>query len=1233
MATTEELNVKISAKFDELQNGLNKAEKEINDLGKTTTEAFNKIDGAVKNTEEDLLSAVDAMIAGLGNTGKAAEQTRSHFKTMATETDAALNNIAESLSQVASSLDQLKGKTKDVADTNKKAMNDQKEQASLMASVLDSWVMKMVVIAGAWKAIDFFGNQIQAGIKFNSTLEESQLGIASLITAQANLKDATGKTLQGQEALFAAQGMAVDQMNQLRIAGLQTSATTQQLAQAFQQAVGAGLQAGLSLDQIRQLTIQITQAAGALGVPMYQLNQEVVSIVNGTIDMNSRVAKSLGISNELVKTWKDQGILAAELSKRFEAFSIAGEETAKQWDAVKSNLEEARDTVSGMATAGLMEELKKGMQDVIAAIIETDGKTVKLNADMETFAKAVGQALTAAGAVAADAMRRVVQLMKEFGAWTERHREGLTILSQLWSGIVGIVKEFVSVISSVISGVTGFIASSETLTAAWRAVALIFADIADRIHYIVENTKGLASFAAVMTGYGPEMTHEHREAVLAQEKTTGRNPYATQMSAAEEKYNLPAGMLSAVARQESGFNPNARSPVGAQGLMQFMPGTAKQYGLSNPFDPGSSIDASARLFRDLLQQFKGDIPKALAGYNAGPGAVNRATIGGVFHPEKLPAETQGYIKAIMPNIPGAGTGAGATASTAAGGLTMTPKTSTAPDTGLIEAKTRAEIQQIQLVTDAEQREVAERTAIVESYFQNGKISAGKYQDEIAGLDKEATAIAVSGIEKQINVYQKKLAAEKQGSKEYLGIQSQIATLENQAAQIKSTGSIKQIKDQAAAEQNKRAEAEQSRKTEIQTIQDEAAADQRAIQTRRAQIEAYYQAGQINAQTYYAAVADMDRAQSAIEIAALNKQIELIKRKQATETAGSREYLQTQAELVAVTNKIAAAQDHAAVVAIKANQQATAAAIRSAHEQLTAYQHMIQENLSEQQQANSIMYEMGELTYSAMLDNQRNFQRSKHANEMIALRQTMANFNQESQEYKKLKAQEEAAERVHIARMKAIDAAEFQQKKQGYQNFFQVITGGFANTIQGMLQGTTSFKDGMLNMLDNVVSFFLQSCATMLAEWAATQLAQMVLHKETTKSTVMDDASKAAAATYASVSEIPYVGWLLAPAAAAVAFAGTMAFAEKGFDIPAGVNPITQLHQREMVLPAKHADVIRNLANNPGSGGSTSNSMNAPVTVNISAVDAQSVKKLFQQHGSTLVDVMGKEHRKFNRVPA
>ena len=70
---------------------------------------------------------------------------------------------------------------------------------------------------------------------------------------------------------------------------------------------------------------------------------------------------------------------------------------------------------------------------------------------------------------------------------------------------------------------------------------------------------------------------------------------------------------------ESNFNPFAVSPAGAQGIAQFMPGTAAAYGLDDPFDAPAAIDAQAHLMSDLLRQF-GSVPLALAAYNAGPGA-------------------------------------------------------------------------------------------------------------------------------------------------------------------------------------------------------------------------------------------------------------------------------------------------------------------------------------------------------------------------------------------------------------------------------------------------------------------------------------------------------------------------------------------------------------------------------------------------------------------------------------
>ncbi len=112
------------------------------------------------------------------------------------------------------------------------------------------------------------------------------------------------------------------------------------------------------------------------------------------------------------------------------------------------------------------------------------------------------------------------------------------------------------------------------------------------------------------------------------------------------KWNVSATLLAAQIMAESGFSPNAVSPAGAQGIAQFMPGTAASYGLNNPFDPEAAIDAQAHLMSDLLRQFK-SIPLALAAYNAGPGAVAACHC--------IPyAETRAYVTRILALLNGAG---------------------------------------------------------------------------------------------------------------------------------------------------------------------------------------------------------------------------------------------------------------------------------------------------------------------------------------------------------------------------------------------------------------------------------------------------------------------------------------------------------------------------------------------------------------------------------------------------
>jgi soluble lytic murein transglycosylase-like protein len=116
---------------------------------------------------------------------------------------------------------------------------------------------------------------------------------------------------------------------------------------------------------------------------------------------------------------------------------------------------------------------------------------------------------------------------------------------------------------------------------------------------------------------------------------------------ASQRWNVGAALLSAQIYAESNFNPFARSPAGAQGIAQFMPGTARALGLRDPFDADQAIDAQAHLMRDLLRRF-GSVPLALAAYNAGAGAVE--SYGGI----PPYAETRAYVARILGLLGGAG---------------------------------------------------------------------------------------------------------------------------------------------------------------------------------------------------------------------------------------------------------------------------------------------------------------------------------------------------------------------------------------------------------------------------------------------------------------------------------------------------------------------------------------------------------------------------------------------------
>ncbi len=120
-------------------------------------------------------------------------------------------------------------------------------------------------------------------------------------------------------------------------------------------------------------------------------------------------------------------------------------------------------------------------------------------------------------------------------------------------------------------------------------------------------------------------------------------PFGAEITAAANKHGIDPALLAGLVKQESGFDPNAGSSAGARGLTQLMPGTAAGLGVTNVLDPVQSLDGGAKYLRAQLDAFGGDVTKALAAYNAGPGAVQR--YGGV----PPYAETQNYVRAVQAN--------------------------------------------------------------------------------------------------------------------------------------------------------------------------------------------------------------------------------------------------------------------------------------------------------------------------------------------------------------------------------------------------------------------------------------------------------------------------------------------------------------------------------------------------------------------------------------------------------
>lgn len=279
-----------------------------------------------------------------------------------------------------------------------RAGNASADLGSKISSSMKSAVKDVIALAAAYASLSTAMNFSKRGVNQSADWEQSKIGIASVLASVREIRDEQGNLVTGAAAYHQALGMAEDAMSRIKIMGLETTATSQDLVAGFQQLIGPASAAGLTMQQTLDFTMSMVQSLGAIGIPFNQLSAEARSLLDGTIvPTQDRLAVTLGITGDMVKNWKQQGILAQMLLEKMSAFAAAGDDVAKAWNGVTSNLQDAMDTVAMDVSKGLYRNLKAALTEVNDLLVDTKSKTPGISADFENIVSVLEQAQTAVG--------------------------------------------------------------------------------------------------------------------------------------------------------------------------------------------------------------------------------------------------------------------------------------------------------------------------------------------------------------------------------------------------------------------------------------------------------------------------------------------------------------------------------------------------------------------------------------------------------------------------------------------------------------------------------------------------------------------------------------------------------------------------------------------------------------------------------------------------------------------
>ncbi len=266
------------------------------------------------------------------------------------------------------------------------------------------------------QTIEAFKKTVGMSIEYNKTLETSKLGISAILTSMTKIIDAQGDILVGQDKFNAAQQIAIDAQKELQKIAMTTPASYRELVEVYQGILAPALSAKMTFKETLEITGLLTNAVKAIGLPINQIKQEARDLIQGGIQpASSSLAVALGISDSMVKKWREKGTVFSELKTRLEGFIYASREFENTWEGAWSNLKDILERAFGEGGSGLFGMLKRGIQEFSKSLVDVqrdaDGTITRIDIKPEVIYR-----LRMAGSILADMVLSLKEIVKLIAA-------------------------------------------------------------------------------------------------------------------------------------------------------------------------------------------------------------------------------------------------------------------------------------------------------------------------------------------------------------------------------------------------------------------------------------------------------------------------------------------------------------------------------------------------------------------------------------------------------------------------------------------------------------------------------------------------------------------------------------------------------------------------------------------------------------------------------------------------